>query len=182
MAKNFPHLATVTLGCLLAAGCHGSGSKDTLDEPATSASGLHAEGQSSDLVDVGRPLVEVSDGVLNVSGHVRRKAGTTATIAGRVNIDVIGPDGAMLVWLPAVLAPNPLPTEGGGEAGYEIHYGWVPPAGSTVRVHFVDAKTAALEDADETEYSGGGAHGGAAGGGTHSGGHSGHSGHSHMMK
>ena len=182
MTRRFAYLATLAVGLGLVAGCHESRPAGSIDEPAAT-SGLKAEGVSTDFVEVGRPRVEIDDGVLNVSGHVRRKLlAASSKIEGRVDVDIIGPDGAMLTWLPAVLAPNPLPTEGSGEAGYELHYGWLPPAGSTVRVHFVDQKTAALEDAGDTEYTSGSAHGGhAGGGGGHTGGHSGGHGHGHGM-
>jgi hypothetical protein len=140
---------------LLAAGCQDSTAP--AGKEGAAPSGMRVEGVSTDKLEVPPPNVSIDgDGVMTVQGNVRRRAGVTETISGRVDIDVIGPDGKPLEWIPALLTPDPMPTEGKGESGYIIHYGWIPPSGSTVRVHWVDSKTAAREDADETEYSSGG--------------------------
>jgi hypothetical protein len=164
-------LAAVTAVALLV-GC--AGSKPSAGEGPATSSGLRVEGVSNDFVEVARPTVEIDDDVMTIRGNVHRRGGGPQAISGRVDIDILGSDGQQLAWLPAVLAPNPLPSDGTGEAGYIIHYGWIPPAGSTVRVHFVDTKTAAVEDADDIEYSTGGGHGGGA---VHAGGHGGGGGH-----
>jgi hypothetical protein len=164
-------LVFFALGSLLTA-CQDSSSSAAYDRPVTDAGGLHLEGVSSDLVQVGHPKVQIDDDVMTITGNVRRAAGRSEDVSGRVDIEVLGSKGEQLAWLTAVVSPNPLPTDG-SDAGYEIHYGWTPPGGATVRVHFVDTKTAMQEDA------GGGGHYTGATGGSHGGG-GGHGGGRHM--
>ena len=115
---------------------------------------VRVEAVSDKQVEVTPPTVTIADGVMDVSGYVRRLATARREIRGRVDIDVTDPDGEVLAWIPALLTPEKLPAQAGGEAGYVVHYGWVPPAGSIVKVRFVDKATAVIEDSEGAEYEG----------------------------
>lgn len=101
------------------------------------------------------PAVDFGGGVMNITGLVRRRPGVHGVIAGRVDIDVVDSDNNNLDWIPALLYPSPMPSEGKGESGYTIHYGWIPPVGSIIRVRFVDTQTAAKEDLGDADAAGG---------------------------
>src|SRR5437660_50319 len=100
-------------------GCHGSG---PVSDPT-----LHTEGVANPWVVVSKPIVTVHRGEMTVSGDVRRKPGVTGDVVGRVDIMVVGPDGGSLIWVPALITPNPIPTAGRGESQHVVHYGYVPP-------------------------------------------------------
>jgi hypothetical protein len=110
-----------------------------------------SQGVSNDVVELSHPTVWIEGDSISISGSVKRRPGVTGTIDGRVDITILGPGGGSLVWVPALLTPNPIPYEGLGESQYIVHYGYIPPAGSTVVAHFVDADTAKEEDVDNTE-------------------------------
>jgi hypothetical protein len=118
------------------------------------ASDLRIEPQANDWVEVSKPTVIYDKDAMVVAGHVKRKPGVTGEIAGRVDVDVIGPDGKPVAWIPALLTPSSLP-DANGQSDYTVRYGYIPLAGSTVQVRFVDAETAKLEDTDNVEYSNG---------------------------
>jgi len=105
-------------------------------------------------VEVPAPDVKVDgDGVMTISGVVRRRPNASGDFSGRVDIAVLGSDGTQLAWLPALLTPDPIPADGGAESRYVVHYGWEPPKGSTVHVQWVDSQTAKAEDAQGYGYS-----------------------------
>lgn len=141
--KQFVRISLRVLIAGLIAGC-------TSSNPAS----IQRQGISTDQVQVPAPNVQIDHGVMTVTGNVQRKPGVTAPISGRVDITVTDNDGNSLLFLPALLTPDPIPTEGRGESQYTTHYGWVPPAGSIVRAHFVDAETAQREDVNGIEYEG----------------------------
>jgi hypothetical protein len=175
MPKHFPQ--RVLACCILAAlaGCHSSPSTDTTEveerDPGVPAppEGVKVVVGQDKQVRVLSPTVEFDTGIMNISGYVRRRPGTRGVLTGRIDIDVLDADGASLDWIPALLVPGSIPTEGKGESGYVIHYGWIPPTGSTIKVRFVDTKTALLEDTGDYDTVGGsyGSHNGGGAGGTH---------------
>lgn len=161
--SRFSRFSTFVLTAVLFSGCASS-----------NPSSIQRQGISSDQLDVPAPTVRIDHGVMTVTGNVQRRAGVTDPISGRVDIMVTGPDGNQLLFLPALLTPDPVPTTGRGESQYTVHYGWVPPAGSIVRAHFVDAETAQREDVNGVQYEGtsglrstAGAPGNSTGGGRH---------------
>jgi len=112
--------------------------------------------EPSSQVDLQPPGVLVSDGVMYIQGTARRKAGVTADISGRMSIDFVDRDGKEIDQLDAMLAPDPMPSEGKGESGYGVNYGWIPPEGTTIHFTFLDAKAAALDDLGDSPDEGAG--------------------------
>jgi hypothetical protein len=156
------------LAAVLAGGCSSS---------SKPPEGISVEATDNDLMDFSAPQVKISGGVMTISGTVTRKPGVHDAINGRVDIDVIAANGEELAWLPALLTPTPVPDDEKGESTYIVNYGMVPPAGTTVQVHFVDQATATQEDINNSElggYGGGGhAHASFHSAGGHEGGHMG---------
>lgn len=99
-------------------------------------------------VVVDTPVVRIDHGVTSITGTLHRQPGNTDEITGRLDIEFIASDGDVLDGLPCRFVPRKLPTDPGATASYSINYGWVPPAGTTVRVKFVDSATAEREDAE----------------------------------
>jgi len=153
------HFYRKVLACCMVAALYGCRSSDTTEDRDPSVppppEGVQVQVIQDKLVRLLTPEIKIDDGVLNVTGYVRRRPGVRSVLTGRIDIEVVDAQGTLLDWIPAVLYPNPIPTEGRGESGYVIHYGWVPPAGSIVKVHFVDSKTAIIEDSSDSEAIGG---------------------------
>jgi hypothetical protein len=157
-----------------AAGCGSSGSK-----PEPPPGGISVDSTDNDLVTFSPPQVSIEKDIMTITGTVTRKPGVHDVITGRVDIDVFASNGESLAWIPTLITPDPVPDDQKGESTYIVRYGLVPPAGSTIQVHYVDKATAIQEDVDDREYSGGGYGGGGGGGGGHGRGHGG-GGHGHM--
>ncbi len=121
--------------------------------------------QNTAQVVVGPPVAEVDDGVLRVSGTVHRQPGAAGVLDGRVDVDLIGPDGMMLdKSLHCNLQPSAVPMDASQAATYApTPFGYVPPAGSTLRARYVDRATEILENLREGDlnYNGNGGHTGA---------------------
>jgi hypothetical protein len=153
------HFNRKVVACCLMALVYGCRSSDTGEEQDPSVppppEGVTVQVLQDKQVRLLTPEVKFDDGVMTVTGYVRRRPGVRSIISGRIDIDVLDTDGNTLDWIPALLYPNPVPTEGRGESGYIIHYGWIPPAGSVVRVRFADSKTAIIEDTTHSETVGG---------------------------
>jgi len=140
---------------------------------------------ANDLVILDLPTVEISrHGIVTISGTVHRKPGVSGELPGRVDIEFLDSEGQYLDGLPALLTPRAVPVDPNALATYTTNYGYMPPAGSTVRVHFVDRQTQIEEDLAGDNYGSGGAGGGKAqgytgshtthsSGGGHGGGHGG---------
>jgi hypothetical protein len=138
-------LAAAMFGCQdSAAGSHGG----------SAPSNLHVDSVANDRVEVPPPDVSVDSGVMTIAGTVQSRPGASGDLSGRVDISVLASNGNELQWLPALLTPDPIPA--GGKSRYVIHYGWVPPSGSTIRVQWVDSATAKKEDAEGSDYASGG--------------------------
>jgi uncharacterized membrane protein YgcG len=169
------HFYRKVVACCMIAALYGCRSSDTTEDRDPSVppppEGVQVQVLQDKQVRLLTPEVKFDDGVMTVIGYVRRRPGVRTVLSGRIDIDVLDTEGNVLDWIPALLYPNPVPTEGRGEAGYVIHYGWIPPAGSIVKVRFVDSKTAIIEDTSDSETIGGsyGSHsgGGRSGGGGH---------------
>jgi hypothetical protein len=140
-------LATLGLTALLTAsqGCHSS------DDDARAASMLRCEAVSSAQVAVSPPTVVVHNGMIEVAGTVHRQAGVTGPLDGRVDIDLIGPDGLRLDRsLHAPLIPNTVPADPTQVARYApTAFGYVPPAGSVLRARYVDRMQARKENIED---------------------------------
>ncbi len=124
-------------------GCAGSSEVPNGQPPPQ---GLAVQAQDTDSLEVQLPNVVFAGGVMTVRGRVHRKAAAIGEISGRMDIDLIGPDGKLSQTLTALLTPDPVPSEANGESGYVVYYGWIPPSGSTVKARFVDWTTAKTED------------------------------------
>ena len=132
---------------LLAAvvGCHDSEEVSGGPKPTGE---YKAQGVSSAQVAVGPPVAVVKDGVLTISGDVHRMPGVTDRLDGRVDVDLIGPDGLQLdKSLRCHLEPPTLSMDPNHASVYApTPFGYVPPAGSTLRARYVDHQAAILED------------------------------------
>jgi hypothetical protein len=173
--RNGKIAGIAVLAAMLGAGCSSSGSKNS-----PPPEGLLADSTDNDLLDIGPPQMRIEKGVLIITGTVTRKPGVHDVIAGRIDVDIFASNGDELAWLPCLLTPDPVPDDQTSQSTYEVHYGLVPPGGSTVQVHFVDKATAVQEDVDDREYGYGGGGGGGGGQMGHPGGHGnggGHHGH-----
>lgn len=107
---------------------------------------LHVEGVSTDQVEVLPPTVSVTENVMTVTGTVRRKDNAPDGLAGRVDIDVLGPDGVRIgfPWI-AGLAPPVVSADAAGST-YAPNIGYLPVKGSTIRVRFLTRQEAQAED------------------------------------
>jgi hypothetical protein len=122
-------------------------------------------GDPSVVLDL--PAVDINHDTIFITGTVHRKAGIPGDLPGRVDIEFLTAEGQYLDGLPALLTPRAIPFDPGESARYSTSYGFVPPVGSIVRVHFVDRETQIKEDLQGTDFSYGGsngAHGGYAAG------------------
>jgi hypothetical protein len=128
----------------------------------------------NDMVALDLPVVDVAHDTVYIHGSVHRKPGVTGAIEGRVDIEFLSPEGEYLDGLPALLTPRAVPFDSNEPATYTTSYGYVPPKGSIVRIHFVDRETMVKEDLQGTDFSYGGSNdahgGGGAGGGMYQGG------------
>ena len=124
----------------------------------------HCVAVSSPQVAVSPPVANVQHGILTISGTAHRQPGATGPLDGRVDVDLIGPDGMMLdKSLHCHLQPNTIPADPGQVAAYApTPFGYVPPTGSTLRARYVTAKDAVLEDLKDgdLDYNGNGGHSG----------------------
>ncbi len=101
----------------------------------------------SNLVDIVQPTVEITDGrTTTIAGSVQRKPGMALALAGRIDIEFLDTDGQLLDSLPALLTPQKVPLDSGTPCVFHTDYDYIPPKGSTVRLHFVDSETAQRED------------------------------------
>ena len=139
------------------AGCHtgesvssdsGGGTSTASGKPESSKQPFRVEAVSSAQVAVSPPVVLVDDGVMRISGTVHRQAGVAGPLQGRVDIDLIGPDGLFLdKSLHCNLQGGAIPTDANTSVAYApTPFGYVPPAGSTLRARFVDRQAAILEN------------------------------------
>ena len=126
-------------------GCHDSEEVSGGPKPTGE---YKAQGVSSAQVAVGAPVAVVKDGVLTISGDVHRLPGVTDRLDGRVDVDLIGPDGLQLdKSLRCHLEPPTVPMDPNHASIYApTPFGYVPPAGSTLRARYVDHQAAILED------------------------------------
>jgi hypothetical protein len=159
--RRITKFASITiLATAFVGGCESSGSK-----PAPPPEGISVDSTDNDLVTFSPPQVSIDKDIMTITGTVTRKPGVHDVISGRIDIDVFASNGESLAWIPTLITPDPVPDDQKGESTYIIRYGLVPPAGSTIQVHYVDKATAIQEDVDDREYTGGGYGGGRAGGG-----------------
>jgi hypothetical protein len=114
------------------------------------------------------PAVVLLDGnSLEISGNVHRRNNYIGSLSGRVDVEFIGPDGELLDGLPILIVPRDITP--GRTSSYRASYGYVPPRGSILRIHFVDAATMEQEDMEGGSFDAGvdagpgGATGGAGG-------------------
>ena len=144
---------------LAAAGCHGP---TVVSGPGHPDGPLKCTSVNSSDVVVSPPTVEVQDGTMSLSGTVHRVAGATGKLNGRVDIDLIGPDGLKLdKSLHAPLIPNNIPADPNVAARYSpTPFGYVPPAGSTLRARYVDRQEAIREGLEDgiLDYNGNNGH------------------------
>jgi hypothetical protein len=166
-AKSASRVVLLVLGLAgLSAGCHHT------PKPAEHFEANGIQGSvavvPNDLVELDLPVVKVEKGTTYISGVVHRKTTGSEAIQGRVDIEFLGPGGEYLDGLPALLTPRAVPADANTPATYSTSYGYVPPTGSTVRVHFIDRDTQIQEDLEGNDfsYSGGGAGGGRGGRGS----------------
>jgi hypothetical protein len=146
----------------LIAGCH------TTPKPTNQFEDEGTKGSVAVVADneviLETPHVTVVKGTIYITGVVRRRSAGSEEIPGRVDIEFLGPGGEYLDGLPALLTPRAIPVDPNTPATYSTSYGWLPPEGSTVRVHFVDHDTQVREDLEGNDFSYGGNHGAKAAG------------------
>ena len=151
--------AALVATATLVGGCTDDASISRAGDPH---SFLKCESVSTDQVTVGPPVVEIRNGVMSISGSVRRKPGVTALLDGRVDLDLIGPDGLKLdKSLHAPLVPNDIPMGDNGSSRYApTPFGFVPPANSTVRARYVTRMEGIKESIDDgiLDYNGNNGH------------------------
>jgi hypothetical protein len=155
----------VTLLSLPMTGCH------TAPKPADHFEADGVKGSvavlPNDQVIVDLPVVEAHNGVVSISGTVHRKPGVTGELPGRIDIEFLDAEGQYLDGLPALLTPRAVPVDPNSTARYSTNYGYVPPEGSTVRVHFINHERQIEEDAEGDDFSYGGNSGKGEGGADH---------------
>jgi hypothetical protein len=110
-------------------------------------------------------VVLLEGGSIDISGSVHRQPTLSGAIAGRVDIEFVAPNGELLDELPALLIPHDI--EAGKSSAYHTNYSYIPPKGSTLRIHFVDSDTESREDIEGEFFDYDGAGGGGGGGGNH---------------
>ncbi len=147
-------------GLAVAAGCH---TGETVSSNSPKPSGTYkCNSVSSSQVVVSPPTVDVTDDVMRLSGTVQRRPGVTGILDGRVDVDLVGPDGLLLdKSLHCHLQPETVPTDATKSATYApTPFGYVPPVGSTLRARYVDRQAAILEDLKDgdLDYNGNGGH------------------------
>ena len=159
---RFHPLAAVALA-VAAVGCHHG---DAVSSGGPQPTGkLKCEAVSSAQVAVSPPVVDIQDGVMRISGTVHRMPGVTGRLDGRVDVDLVGPDGLLLDRsLHCSLQPHGVPMDPNASSGYApTPFGYVPPEGSTLRARYVDRQASILEDLKDGDlnYNGNGGHVGA---------------------
>lgn len=117
---------------------------------------------------VSLPIVFRENDDLVVSGTVTRQAGDDAPVQGFLEMRVIGPDDKLLDESLLHWVPEQIPTAGPRAARYHGRVLGNPPAGSTVRVAYIE-KVSDLESYDAPSAGGGSA--GGHGAASHVGGH-----------
>jgi hypothetical protein len=122
--------------------------------------------EQSPQVVVSPPVPVILNGRnLGISGTIHRQAGFAGVLDGRVDVDLIGPDGMLLdKSLHCHLIPAAIPADASQNATYApTPFGYIPPAGSTLRARYVDRQAMILEDLKEgdLDYNGNGGHVGA---------------------
>ena len=158
---RFSSLAMAAL-VAVAVGCHEGDSAGSQPSQPQSTGKLKLEAAPSTEVVVSPPVADIKDGVLRVSGTIHRQPGVPGILDGRVDVDLIGPDGMRLDRsLHCPLAPPTVPMDPSVSATYApTPFGYVPPDGSTLRARYVDRQTSVLEDLKDgdLDYNGNGGH------------------------
>ena len=125
-----------------AVGC--AGGKPVLSGPTHPDGPLKCQAVASKDVVVSPPEVAVQDGMMTVTGTIHRQPGVTGLLDGRVDVDLIGPDGLKLDTMPlhAPMVPGAVPMDPSASAVYSpTKFGYAPPPGSIIRARYVDYKT-----------------------------------------
>ena len=159
-ARHAAAVLTVALGLAGGSGCH---HEDSISSGGAQPTGnIKCTAVSSAQVAVAPPVVDIRQGIMRISGTVHRQPGVTGPLDGRVDIDLIGPDGLVLdKSLHCHLLPGTVPVDPNQSAAYSpTPFGFVPPAGSTLRARYVDRQTAILENLQDgdLDYNGNGGH------------------------
>ncbi len=160
MNRKTLFLAVVLSG--LGIGC------ETTPRSSLDAPGVQVVADNRVLID--SVVVQLDQGSLDITGKVHRTTGSADVLTGRIDIEFVAPTGEVLDGLPVPILPHELSTA--APSAFHVLYGYVPPKGSTLRLHFVDGAVEACEDLeggffDAGENGGGGVGGAAAGGGPH---------------
>jgi hypothetical protein len=113
-------------------------------------------------------VVTIDDGMIQISGSLHRQPTLSGPMSGRVDIEFISPDGDLLDELPALITPHDV-SDGHPCTYRTAPYAYIPPKGSTLRIHFIDSATETREDIAGafSDYDSGGGGGAAAGGAAH---------------
>lgn len=90
--------------------------------------------QDSKLVELPPPAISKQDGVLVITGIVKRKAGFDGPIPGHLDVEFLNSKGQEVNMLRLNWVPRQLPTSGSRESSYDVHYAWIPPAGSSIKI------------------------------------------------
>jgi hypothetical protein len=162
----------ITFTALLAAlplGCKSSSDNSAPSRGSSVDSGdVKLDIVPSTQVEIIQPTVEISGDTTTIAGGVHRKQGVSQALAGRIDIEFVDTDGEVLDSLPALLRPQKIPLDEQTPCNFHTEYGYAPPKGTTIRLHFVDSDTAAREDLAGGNFETGRVTGGT--GGTHAGG------------
>jgi hypothetical protein len=140
--------------------------------------GPASTGVTSGGVTVAQPVTFYDGGFLIVKGTLHADAPMSSDMPGRVDIEFVGPGGAVMRMVPNGLDQRVVPADPSKSATYELRYDYHPDPSTTVRVRYVDKATAASEDAQQN-ISAEGPNGGqrmAGGDNSHPGGHAGQGG------
>jgi hypothetical protein len=137
------------------------GCEDVLHPDLVRTGAVKAQAGDSTLVDLSLPKVVRMDDQLVISGTVTRKPGIDQSIPnGYLLIEFLTSAGDEIDEIWAAWTPSEIPTGGSRQSTYEVHYLWLPPPNTTVRVVYGPTEEA-------QDLCGSGRKGGTTGGLTH---------------
>jgi hypothetical protein len=99
---------------------------------------LKVSTESAPLVELPSPTVTKQDGVLSISGIVKRKAGVDGEIPGHIDLVFSDAKGNEINRLRMGWTPRELPTTGARQSGYSVNYAWLPTPGDSLKISYHD--------------------------------------------
>lgn len=113
-------------------GCAGSGGRVDLTQAVTVVPAT----QPGVGVDVVLTSAHIENGITEIGGLVRRRAGFEGTVPGHVDVVVVDGAGRQVMRLPLEWRPKEIPVAGRREAAFLMRMAWTPPAGTALRVEY----------------------------------------------